>query len=46
MDDFCQYIKEIDNNDDLYNKIKNQPLFTSPISLDKTMESISKLLSI
>lgn len=44
LEDLLNRIIEIDNNNELYNEIKNQPLFTNPISLDIIKQSIRKII--
>ncbi len=46
MNAFCDYVKEIDTNDDLYNQYKNQPLFNTPVSLDSVSEQILATIKI
>lgn len=43
LKDLSEYIKEIDNDDTLYKKIKKEPLFLTPPSLDEIIEKIKKI---
>jgi len=44
FEDLLKTVIEIDRDNELYNKIKNQTLFQSPISLDKIKENIRSIL--
>lgn len=44
FEDLLKRVIEIDSDDELYNKIKNQTLFQSSISLDKIKENIRSIL--
>jgi len=42
--DLVEYIKKIDNDDDLYNKIKSEPLFTNIPNLDLVKDYIFSIM--
>ena len=44
-EELIEKIKEIDSNDDLYNKILNEPIFSKKVSLDDISDFIYKILS-
>lgn len=44
IDKFIEYIKEVDNNDNLYNEILNEPLFTSPPHINNIIDDIKKII--
>lgn len=44
QDDFIEYIKEVDNDDNLYNKIKSEPLFNENVNLIDIFNKIKKIL--
>ena len=44
IDKYIEYIKEVDNDDTLYNEILKEPLFTSPPNINKIIEKIKRIL--
>ena len=44
-EELIEKIKEIDSNDELYNKILNEPIFNKKVSLDDISNFIYKILS-
>ncbi len=44
MNELLEHVKEIDNDDKLYEQIYNEPLFKGDINLDKIKEKIQKII--
>lgn len=46
IEEYVEQIKKIDNNDELYNSMRAQPLFHYPVSLDPIYDQFKKALNI